>query len=83
VLGECFPGGVTHSSGLQVWRGARPMLPDGPPAVGTTTVPGLWLNLGHGASGWSLACGSARALADQIAGKTPDIDLEGLGAQRF
>ncbi|HAU56557.1 MAG TPA: amino acid dehydrogenase [Comamonadaceae bacterium] len=83
VLGECFPGGVTHSSGLQVWRGTRPMLPDGPPAVGATTVPGLWLNLGHGASGWSLACGSARALADQIAGKTPDIDLEGLGAQRF
>ncbi len=83
VLGECFPGGVTHSSGLQVWRGARPMLPDGPPAVGATTVPGLWLNLGHGASGWSLACGSARALADQIAGRTPDIDLEGLGAQRF
>lgn len=83
VLGECFPGGVTHSSGLQVWRGARPMLPDGPPAVGATAVPGLWLNLGHGASGWSLACGSARALADQIAGKTPDISLEGLGAQRF
>ena len=83
VLGECFPGGVTHSSGLQVWRGARPMLPDGPPAVGATAVPGLWLNLGHGASGWSLACGSARALADQIAGKAPDIDLEGLGAQRF
>lgn len=83
VLGECFPGGITHSSGLQVWRGARPMLPDGPPAVGATGVPGLWLNLGHGASGWSLACGSARALADQIAGKTPDIDLEGLGPQRF
>ncbi|MDY0105576.1 MAG: FAD-dependent oxidoreductase [Giesbergeria sp.] len=83
VLGECFPGGVSHSSGLQVWRGARPMLPDGPPAVGATEVPGLWLNLGHGASGWSLACGSARALADQMTGKTPDISLDGLGAQRF
>jgi len=83
VLGECFPGGVSHSSGVQVWRGARPMLPDGPPAVGATAVPGLWLNLGHGASGWALACGSARALADQITGRTPDISLEGLGAQRF
>ena len=83
VLGECFPGGLSHSSGLQVWRGARPMLPDGPPMVGQSAVPGLWLNLGHGASGWALACGSARALADQMAGKTPDIDLEGLGAQRF
>ena len=83
VLGECFPGGISHASGLQMWRGARPMLPDGPPMVGQSAVPGLWLNLGHGASGWALACGSARALADQIAGKTPDIDLEGLGAQRF
>lgn len=83
VLGECFPGGVSHSSGVQVWRGARPMLPDGPPAVGATAVPGLWLNLGHGASGWALACGSARALADQITGRTPDISLEGLDAQRF
>ena len=83
VLGECFPGGIVHSSGVQVWRGACPMLPDGPPAIGATAVPGLWLNLGHGASGWALACGSARALADQVAGKTPDVDLEGLGAQRF
>lgn len=83
VLGECFPGGVAHSSGVQVWRGARPMLPDGPPIVGPGAVPGLWLNLGHGASGWSLACGSARALADQIAGREAEISLDGLSAQRF
>jgi D-amino-acid dehydrogenase len=30
-----------------------------------------------------LACGSARALADTIAGRTADISLEGLDAQRF
>jgi len=83
VLGECFPGGVSHSSGVQVWRGARPMLPDGPPIVGPSAVPGLWLNLGHGASGWSLACGSASALADQMAGRETEISLDGLGAQRF
>lgn len=83
VLGECFPGGVSHSGGVQIWRGARPMLPDGPPIVGPSAPPGLWLNLGHGASGWALACGSARALADQIADREAEISLEGLGAQRF
>ena len=30
-------------------------------------LPGVWLNLGHGSSGWALACGSARVLADLMA----------------
>ncbi len=46
-------------------------------------LPGLWLNLGHGSSGWALACGSARVLADQLAGREPAIDVEGLGVLRF
>ena len=83
ALRDWFPGSMHLSGNMQVWRGARPMLPDGPPVVGTSGLPGLWLNLGHGASGWALACGSARALADQIAGKTPDISMDGLDAQRF
>ena len=83
VLSDWFPGGTHLSGNFQVWRGARPALPDGPPVVGPSGVPGLWLNLGHGASGWALACGSARALADTVAGRAPDISLEGLDAQRF
>jgi D-amino-acid dehydrogenase len=59
------------------------MLPDGPPIVGASGVPGIWLNLGHGASGWTLACGSARVLADSMNGRSPDIDLQGLGIDRF
>lgn len=83
VLNDWFPGSAQLSGSVQVWRGARPMLPDGPPVVGASGVAGVWLNLGHGASGWALACGSARALADSLAGRVPDIDLDGLGAQRF
>ena len=83
VLSDWFPGGTQLSGSVQEWRGARPSLPDGPPVVGASGLPGLWLNLGHGASGWSLACGSARALADTIAGRSADISLEGLDAQRF
>ena len=83
VLADWFPGAARLSSGVQVWKGARPMLPDGPPVIGASGVPGLWLNLGHGSSGWALSCGSARVLADQMAGRSPEIDVEGLGAQRW
>jgi len=46
-------------------------------------VPGLWLNLGHGGSGWALSCGSARALADLMAGRPPDLDVNGLDIERL
>ncbi|MFN4120535.1 FAD-dependent oxidoreductase [Acidovorax sp.] len=83
TLNDWFPGGAQLSSGLQVWRGARTMLPDGAPVLGASGVPGLWLNTGHGAGGWALACGSARALADLIAQREPEVSLDGLGMRRF
>jgi D-amino-acid dehydrogenase len=46
-------------------------------------VPGVWLNLGHGSSGWALSCGSARVLADLMSGRDAGIDLEGLGIERL
>lgn len=83
TLNDWFPGGAQLSSGLQIWRGARPMLPDGAPLVGASGVPGLWLNTGHGAGGWALACGSARAVADLLSQREPDVPLDGLGMRRF
>jgi len=83
VLDNWFPGAARTQDSVQVWKGARPMLPDGPPIIGASGVSGVWLNLGHGASGWTLACGSARAVADSINGKSPDIDLQGLGLERL
>ncbi len=83
TLNEWFPGGTQLSSGLQIWRGARPLLPDGAPVVGASGVPGLWLNTGHGASGWALACGCARALADLIAQRVPEVSLQGLEMRGF
>jgi D-amino-acid dehydrogenase len=83
VLNDWFPGAGQLSAGVQEWKGARPMLPDGPPVLGASGVPGLWLNLGHGSSGWALSCGSARALADLLAGRQAPIDLEGLGRERL
>jgi len=83
VLHDWFPGAANLAGGAQEWKGARPMLPDGPPILGASGVPGLWLNLGHGSSGWALSCGSARVVANLIHGKAPDLDISGLGIERL
>ena len=86
VLQDWFPGAAQHANtgaSVQVWKGARPMLPDGPPIIGTSGLPGVWLNLGHGSSGWALSCGSARALADLMSGKPSEIDMDGLNTARL
>lgn len=86
VLHDWFPGAAKHSplgGSVQVWKGARPMLADGPPLIGASGLPGLWLNLGHGSSGWTLSCGSARAVADLVAGRPAAIDMQGLGMERL
>ncbi|MGB4118189.1 MAG: D-amino acid dehydrogenase [Polaromonas sp.] len=86
VLHDWFPGAAQNANtgaSVQLWKGARPMLPDGPPIIGDSGIPGLWLNLGHGSSGWALSCGSARALANVMAGRAADIDMEGLGIARL
>ncbi len=82
VLQDWFPGAAAMRH-VQEWKGARPMLPDGPPVLGASGLPGLWLNLGHGSSGWALSCGSARVTADVIQGRKPEIDLEGLSVERL
>lgn len=62
----------------QLWIGARPMLPDGAPLLGPTAHRGIYVNLGHGSSGWAMACGSGKIVADLVSGRRPGISLEGL-----
>jgi len=76
VLQDWFPGAAVMSQGVQEWQGARPMLANRPPVVGAGPQPGLWLNLGHGSSGWALACGSARLLADALGGNASAVDAQ-------
>ncbi len=82
VLDDWFPGAARLSQAAS-WKGARPMLPDGPPVLGASGAAGIWLNLGHGSSGWALSCGSARAVADLMAGREPAIDLSALTPARL
>lgn len=48
------------------WGGFRPMTPTGLPLTGTTRLPGLFLNTGHGMLGWTLACASAFDVARAV-----------------
>ena len=59
------------------WAGMRPATPSGVPLLGATGYCNLWLNLGHGALGFTLACGSAQLLSELIGQRRPSIDLQG------
>lgn len=60
----------------QPWAGLRPMSADGSPFIGQASLPGLYINTGHGHLGWTMAMGSAYLLADLIDGQSPEIDPE-------
>lgn len=60
---------LTAAGAPTPWAGLRPATPEGVPLIGPTRVRNLWLNLGHGALGFTLATGSAHLLAGLIAGR--------------
>ena len=62
---------VTLPADVSPWCGLRPMSADGMPIIDETPMPGLFVNSGHGALGWTLACGSARLLSNIVIGKQP------------
>ncbi|MBP1861658.1 FAD-dependent oxidoreductase [Rhizobium herbae] len=52
-----------------IWSGERPTTPSSKPIIRPSRrIRGLYLNIGHGMLGWTLALGSARRVADLIAG---------------
>ena len=82
VVRSLYPEGGDLAA-AEFWAGLRPSTPDGPPVVGATRYRNLLLNTGHGTLGWTMACGSARYLADLVDGRTPAIDTEGLDISRY
>lgn len=61
------------------WTGLRPATPSNVPLIGRTRFSNLFLNTGHGTLGWTLACGSGRALADLVSGRQPEVGFRFLG----
>jgi D-amino-acid dehydrogenase len=77
-----FPGAGDYD-GAELWCGLRPTTPDSVPILGATPLKNFYLDTGHGTLGWTMACGSGKAVADLMSGKKPDIDMDGLGLERF
>jgi D-amino-acid dehydrogenase len=82
VVTDLFPAGGDVSQAT-FWCGLRPMTPDGTPIVGPTPVQNLLLATGHGTLGWTMAAGTARVVADMVAGRAPEIDVSALGMSRY
>lgn len=82
VVNDLFPrAGDTRQASF--WCGLRPMTPDGTPVLGPTTLRNLYLSTGHGTLGWTMACGSARVLADLVSGREPEIETADLALSRY
>jgi D-amino-acid dehydrogenase len=78
---DVFPEAVDYDRG-EYRACLRPMTPDGPPILGLGRHRNLFLNCGHGHMGWTMACGTARIVADLMNGRMPELDLEGLTPRR-
>ncbi len=74
---------AARDTDVQPWCGLRPLTPDGMPIVGRSPIENLFLNTGHGPLGWSMACGSGKAVADIITGAPTDIDMTTFALARF
>lgn len=85
LLGEASrdwaPGAARISAAL-AWEGMKLLPADGLPAVGNAGHPRLFVNAAHGPAGWALALGSARLVAQQVSGVTPDLPAETVAALR-
>ena len=73
---DTFPEGADFSH-IKTWCGLRPATPEGTPVLGRTRYDNLLLNIGHGALGFTLACGCGKIMADMASGREPEISLEG------
>jgi D-amino-acid dehydrogenase len=71
---DLFPDAGDRSS-VRYWTGLRPATPSNAPLIGTTRYRNLYINTGHGTLGWTMACGSARGLADVVARRKPEVDF--------
>lgn len=82
VASDWFPDACNYNT-ASFWSGSSLMLPDGAPLIGATAVKNILVNIGHGSTGWAMAAGSGKVLADIVSDRNPDIDLEGLTPLRL
>ena len=68
----------------ELWRGARPSLPDSKPIIGPAPKhENLWFAFGHGHLGLNSGPITGKLIAQAMSGETPDVDLQRFSANRF
>jgi len=76
--------GTDEYETLEIWRGLRPLTPDGLPIIAISKT---WSNLiiatGHGMQGISLGPITGKLVAELSNKETPSVNLAGLGQERF
>lgn len=75
---EMFPGACDLAE-PHCWAGLRPTTPGNLPIIGRSRYPNLFFNTGHGTLGWTLACASAKALADIVDRQDPEVEFPFMG----
>jgi D-amino-acid dehydrogenase len=78
---EVFPNAGDRSR-IEFWAGLRPGTPGNVPYLGRTRYRNLYLNTGHGTLGWTNACGSAKAVAELLSGRRPELGFRFYGEGR-
>jgi len=71
-----FPGAADFDKAV-AWCGLRPATPKGLPIIDRTPFGNLWLNIGHGALGFTLALASGRLIGDLVSRRKPAIATDG------
>src|SRR5690606_7544092 len=77
---ELFPDACDYDNPAY-WAGLRPLTPSNVPYIGRTRYANLFLNTGHGTLGWTMGCGSGRAIADIVSGSRPEVDFRFTGPE--
>ena len=76
--------GMDNLELIEIWRGLRPLTPDGLPVIGKSR---RWNNLtiatGHGMQGIALGPVTGKLVAELTCRETPSVDIAGLGEERF
>jgi D-amino-acid dehydrogenase len=77
IAGDYYPNAANYNQ-AHFWSNTMALLPHGLPVVGPTRHGNVFVNVGHGATGWAASVGSARLLADLVSGDQTEIAAEGL-----
>ena len=76
--------GLDDARVTSIWRGLRPCLPDGLPAIGRTRASDrVLVATGHQMLGITLAPITAEVIGRLVAGEEPGVDLGALTPDRF